>query len=128
MAHAKPSLGLDSEQLNDGYAQSEHCARVQPEYVAVFNSKRKLTQVSPSFCKLLGYTEEELLGRRYDDITVPRTNHIPMTLKMLVNNGYQFGIWVLAHRSGTKLFIRYETFARSDDLFEARMELLAAGA
>ena len=127
MAHAKPFLS-GTQEPDDGTASSDHSVRVQPEFVAVVNTKRKFVYVSPSFCKLLGYTQEELIGKRYDEFTVPRTNHIPMTWKMLVSSGYQFGIWALMHRSGTKLFVRYETFERNDGLFEARIQLLAAGA
>ena len=102
--------------------------RVQPDYVTVVNSRRKFVEVSPAFCKLLGYTEEELIGKTYDEITVPRTNDIPLVLEMFLKIGYMSGIWVLAHRSGTKLFVRYECVIRKDGLFESQMELLAAGA
>jgi PAS domain S-box-containing protein len=102
--------------------------RVQPDYVTVVNSRRKFVEVSPAFCKLLGYTEEELIGKTYDEITVPRTNDIPLILEMFLKIGYMSGIWVLAHRSGTKLFVRYESVIRKDGLFESQMELLAAGA
>jgi hypothetical protein len=76
----------------------------------------------------LGYTEEELLGKLYDEFTVPGTNHIPITWQLVLKTGYLFGIWVFAHKSGTKLFVRFEAFARPDGLYETHMELLAAGA
>jgi PAS domain S-box-containing protein len=106
----------------------DHSVRVQPEYVTVVNSRRRYVEVSPTFCKLLGYTQEELLGKTYDEITVPRTNNIPLVLEIFLKVGYMSGIWVLAHRSGTKLFVRYESVIRKDGLFESQMELLAAGA
>jgi PAS domain S-box-containing protein len=105
-----------------------HCTRVQPDYIAVVNHRRKFVEVSPSFCKLLGYTEEELLGRTYDEFTVPRTHHIPIMWGLLQKNRYMQGIWVFAHRTGTKLFVRYEVFDRDEEHFEAHMELLGAGA
>ena len=107
---------------------AEHCARVQPEYLAIFDERRKFVKVSPSFCKLLGHTEGELLGRPFEEFTVPHTNHIPILLQLLLNNGYLQGIWVFAHKSGTKLFVRYATIRRTDGLYEATMELIAAGA
>jgi PAS domain S-box-containing protein len=127
MNDAKSPFGVP-EYVGDAAVGADHSARVQPEYVAVFNRKRKFVEVSPSFCKLLGYSEDELIGQRYDEITARRTNHIPMTWKLLVSSGYQFGIWVLVNRTGTKLFVRYETFERDDGLFQTHMELLAAGA
>jgi PAS domain S-box-containing protein len=131
MADPKPApdnRAENSDLKTDSNIDPEHCTRVQPEYVAVFNTKRKFVEVSPSFSKLLGYSQEELIGRRYDEFTARRTNHIAMTWKLLVSSGCQFGIWVLVHRTGTKLFVRYETFERGDGLFQANMELLAAGA
>jgi PAS domain S-box-containing protein len=106
----------------------DHSMRVQPEYVTVVNSRRRYVEVSPTFCKLIGYSQEELVGKTYDEITVPRTNNIPLVLDMFLKVGYMSGIWVLAHRSGTKLFVRYESVIRKDGLFESQMELLAAGA
>ena len=96
-------------------------------YIAVFNDRRKFVEVSPSFCKLLGYAENEIIGRPFEDFTVPRTNNIPVLLHMLIQNGYLQGIWVFAHRSGTKLFVRYATVLRTDGLYEASIELIAAG-
>lgn len=107
---------------------SEHHTTVQPDYVTVVNQRRQFVEVSPAFCKLLGYSQEELVGRTYDELTVPRTNDIPIVLKLFLQAGYMHGIWVLAHRSGTKLFVRYESFIRADGLYESHLELIGAGA
>ena len=64
----------------------------------------------------------------YDDVTVPRKNHIPITWQLFMKIGYLFGIWVFAHRRGAKLFVRFEPFAGADGLYETHMELLGAGA
>jgi PAS domain-containing protein len=129
MADPKPFLvGTAAENQPDTRISSEQSVRVRPEYVTVVNSRRRFVQVSPSFCKLLGYTEDELIGKLYDDVTVPGTNHIPITWQLFMKTGYLFGIWVFAHKSKTKLFVRFEAFARADGLYESHMELLAAGA
>ena len=128
MAQLKPFLAGNHRDQNNSTPIRDHVVRVQPEYVTVVNSRRRYVEVCPAFCKLLGYTQEELLGKSYDDITVPRTNNIPQVLEMFLQVGYMSGIWVLAHRSGTKLFVRYESVIRKDGLFESQMELLAAGA
>src|ERR1700677_1761656 len=129
MADPKPFLvGTAAENQPDTRISSEQSVRVRPEYVTVVNSRRRFVQVSPSFCKLLGYTEDELIGKLYDDVTVPGTNHIPITWQLFMKTGYLFGIWVFAHKSKTKLFVRFEAFARADGLYETHMELLAAGA
>jgi PAS domain S-box-containing protein len=128
MAQLKPFLsGTLPAQIYSAPGR-DHSARVQPEFVTVVNSRRKFVEVSPAFCKLLGYSENELIGKAYDDITVPRTNNIPLVLEMFLQVGHMSGIWVLSHRGGTKLFVRYESILRQDGLFESQMELLAAGA
>jgi PAS domain S-box-containing protein len=127
MAHAHQSLESFSDHLSLKVS-SEHAASIQPEYVTVVNERRKFVEVSPAFCKLLGYTEEELIGKSYDAVTVPRTNHIPAVLQLFHRTGYMTGIWVFAHKTGTKLFVRYETFLRKDGLYETHLELLGAGA
>jgi PAS domain S-box-containing protein len=128
MAQLKPILTGTLFDRTYSTAVREHSVRVQPEYVTVVNSRRRYVEVSPTFCKLLGYTQDELLGKSYDEITVPGTNNIPLVLEMFLKVGYMSGIWVLSHRSGTKLFVRYESVIRKDGLFESQMELFAAGA
>src|SRR5215467_2502804 len=81
MAHPKPHLAFFPE---DPLAKisEEHCTRVQPQYISVVNAKQKFVEVSPSFCNLLGYSEEELLGRSFAEFTVPRTINIPIIWKL----------------------------------------------
>jgi len=50
---------------------------VEPQYVTVADSDRRYVEVSDSFCQLVGYQREELVGKRYDDLTAPNTNDIP---------------------------------------------------
>ena len=46
---------------------------VEPQYVTVVDSDRRYVEVSDSFCQLVGYQREELVGMRYDDLTAPNT-------------------------------------------------------
>jgi PAS domain-containing protein len=50
---------------------------VEPQYVTVVDSDRRYVEVSDSFCQLVGYQREVLIGKRYDDLTAPNTNDIP---------------------------------------------------
>ncbi len=124
----RPSVEDPFQDHTNSAPVRDHSARVRPEYVTVVNSKRRFVEVSPAFCKLLGYTQDELLGKAYDEVTVPGTNNIPHVLEMFLKAGHMSGIWVFAHRSGTKLFVRYESVIREDGLYESQMQLLAAGA
>jgi PAS domain S-box-containing protein len=103
-------------------------ADVLPEYTTVIDRNRKYIQVSDSFCKLLGYQRGELIGRKYDDVTAPRTNNIPTVYDLFMKSGYMHGIWILVHRSGTRILVRYESRLHPDGFIESQMELLGAGA
>jgi PAS domain S-box-containing protein len=103
-------------------------ANVASDYVVVVDSSRRYVEVSPSFCKLLGYSEEELIGKSYDHFTAPRTNDIPVVLDLFIRAGYMHGIWIFLHRTGAKIIVRYEAFIRPDGLYEGHMELIGAGA
>jgi len=101
---------------------------VRREYAAVVDRNRRYVQVSDSFCKLLGYQRDELIGKQYDDVTAPGTNDIPTVSNLLQREGYMHGIWVFAHRRCTRILVRYEAWVRRDGLIECNMDLLGAGA
>ena len=84
-------------------------------------------EVSDSFCQLVGYKREELLCKRYDELTAPNTNDIPCVNRMLVRLGYMHGLWMLMSREGTRILVRYEAWLRSDSLIESHMEVVGAG-
>jgi PAS domain S-box-containing protein len=129
MAHAI-SIGttLPEHRPTASKISPQHCWRVRPDYTAIVNERRRFVEISASFCNLLGSSEEEMLGRTFDEFTVPGTTHIPIFWQLILNNGYMQGIWVFSHRSGTKLFLRFEAFARADETYEIQMQLLGAGA
>jgi PAS domain S-box-containing protein len=127
MAHAKSVFSF-ADYLHTSTKSPAHSSRVEPDYVTVVNAKRKYVEVSPSFCKLLGYREDDLIGRSYDEFTAPKTSNIENILAIFQKVGYMEGIWVLVHRSGTKIFVRYQAFIRQDGLYESHMELIGAGA
>jgi PAS domain S-box-containing protein len=103
-------------------------AHVERDYTVVVDSERRYTDVSDSFCTLLGYEREELIGKKYDDFTAPRTNDIPVVLDLFLKSGYMHGIWVFVHRRGTKILVRYEGWVRPDGQYQGHMELLGTGA
>ncbi len=122
-----PAKPPDNDSATGTRGATYYNAHVLPDYVAV-EKNRKYIDVSNSFCKLLGYEREELIGRQYDSVTAPRTNDIPIVFDLLKKSGYMHGIWILTHRRGTRILVRYEARVRPDGLNEWHMELLGAGA
>ncbi len=82
--------------------------------------------MSDSFCQLVGYRREELIGKRYDEVTAPGTNDIPTIFRLFVNHGYMHGLWMLMHRNGTRVLVRYEAWVRYDCYIQSKMDLVSA--
>jgi PAS domain S-box-containing protein len=93
-------------------------------YTTLVDTDRNYVRVSDSFCKLLGYAEEELIGQKYDYVTASGTNDIPTVYGLFQKLGYMHGLWVLVHRTGTNILVRYEAWLRSDSYIESNMELV----
>jgi PAS domain S-box-containing protein len=101
-------------------------AHITPAYTIVVDQDRKYIEVSESFSKLVGYKVEELLGRRYDDLTAPNTTDIPTTHDLLSRFGYLHGLWMFVHRSGYRILVRYEAWLRPDTNVQANIEVVQA--
>jgi len=102
-------------------------SEVEPQYVTVVDGDRRYVEVSDSFCQLVGYQREELVGMRYDDLTAPNTNDIPTVFGLLQKLGYMHGLWLLVSREGTRILVRYESWLRPDSYIEGHMEVVGAG-
>ena len=100
---------------------------VKPQYVTVVDRDRRYVEVSDSFCQLVGYQREELVGKRYDDLTAPNTNDIPTVFGLFQKLGYMHGPWLLVNREGTRILVRYESWIRPDSYIEGHMEVVGAG-
>ena len=93
-------------------------------YTTVIDNDRKYVEVSDSFCELLGYNSEELIGKRYDEITAPKTCDIPAIFNLFERLGYMQGLWMLVHRTGQRILIRYESWLRADSFIESNIEVV----
>lgn len=98
--------------------------RVAPLYTNVVDNDRRFVGVSKSFCELLGYRSEELIGKKYDDITAPQTSDIPIIFRLFKRLGYMQGLWMLVHRTGERILIRYESWLRPDSFIESNIEVV----
>ena len=99
-------------------------AHVPPTYTTVVDQDRKYVHVSNNFSELVGYKIEELIGTQYDHLTVPNTADIPTTYTMFSKLGYMHGLWMLNHRTGHRILIRYEAWARPDKNIQSNIELV----
>ena len=132
---AKEQYELQSEsQENPGSASSRATeesfapeAIVAGDYRALIDLDRRYVYVSDAFCKLVGYTREELIGTRYDDLSAPGTNDLRTVFNLFCQLEYMHGLWMLLARGGNRILVRYESWLRPDLLIEAHMQLVPAG-
>lgn len=98
--------------------------RVEPKYVTVVDIDRRFVQVSDSFCQLVGYSREELIGKRYDDLTAPGNADIGSVYSLFAKTGYMHGLWLFVSREEKRILVRYESWLRPDAKIEGHMELV----
>jgi PAS domain S-box-containing protein len=101
--------------------------KVKPDYTTVVDSDRRYVEVSDSFCKLVGYQRQDLIGRRYDDLSAPNTNDISVVFDLFIRLRYMHGLWMLVSRNGARILVRYESWMRPDSLIQGNMEVIGAG-
>jgi PAS domain S-box-containing protein len=101
--------------------------RVAPQYVTVVDIDRRFVEVSDSFCQLMGYSREELIGKRYDDLTAPGTTDVSSVYSLFAKAGYMHGLWLFVSREGKRILVRYESWLRPDAKIEGHMELVELG-
>jgi PAS domain S-box-containing protein len=101
--------------------------KVKPDYTTVVDCDRRYVEVSDSFCKLVGYKREDLIGRPFDDLSAPNTTDIPVVFDLFIRLRYMHGLWMLVSRNGARILVRYESWLRPDSLIQGNMEVVGAG-
>ena len=88
----------------------------------------RYVEVSDEFCKLVGYSREELLRMKLEDLAAPCTADITTALNASKETGCAHGLWLLVSREGTRVLVRYQSRVRSADLLvQIELELIGAG-
>ena len=105
-------------------AEGQFGSHVAPEFTTVVGTDRRYIEVSDSFCQLLGYQRNELIGKTYDEVSASGTNDIPAVFRLFIKNGYMYGLWMLVHRRGTPILVKYESWVRPDCQIQSNMELV----
>jgi PAS domain S-box-containing protein len=81
--------------------------------IVVFDCERKYTFVSESFAVKLGYTADELIGKRIDDITADNSVDIDFVFNAFLALGEMDGLWLCNHRDGRKILFHYRAHRSS---------------
>ncbi len=98
-----PSVLLDRlrKLLQNGHRHPE----LQGHYVAFADSERRYVEVTEGFCTLLGYTRDELLTMKIDDVAASAP--VPELFADYVSKGEQKGSIVLRRKDGATIKVLY---------------------
>jgi PAS domain S-box-containing protein len=92
---------------------------LQSPYLVFADGNRRLIEVTEEVCGLLGYKREELLGKTVEEITAPDTAPVAELYDQFVQEGFQEGSYVLRHRSGRSIPMRYRAHVFPDGCMAA---------
>ncbi len=81
---------------------------VTPPAQVEVDSNRRYISVNDSACELLGYSRQELLSLRIDDVSFPTGAHVSPMYQQFVQDGKMQGIFALKRKSGEVLRIQFE--------------------
>ena len=87
----------------------------------------KFVEVSDLFCKIIGFSRDELLGMKHDSLIAPGTaDHLPPGSPHKLT-GCSQGLWLLTTHVGTRVLVHYESRTRTDHMVQSQMEIVGAG-
>jgi PAS domain-containing protein len=98
----------------DVYLLSHHHPEVEGAEFAVFtDSSRRYVDCTEGVCRLLGYERSELLVRTIDNVSF-HDDEVSKLFAEYLQRGRMDGEYVLRHKSGAPVPIRYRAFVFSD--------------
>lgn len=90
-------------------------------YVAFVSPARRYVGVTDGICRLLGYSQQELLSMKIDDVTAPELQPaVPATFEHYVQQGHLQGEYTLVAKDGRRIGILYEALVFPDGCMTAR--------
>src|SRR5258708_11386727 len=116
-------IGYESDNVPGGFRDITK-PDLTTAYTTVVDNNRQYVDVSQSFCDLVGYKREELIGMRYDHLTALNTGDIPAAYNLFTKLGRMQGLCVLLHRTGHRISLRYEDWVPADSYIESKIEFV----
>ena len=81
---------------------------INPPAIVEVDQDRRYINVNESACQLLGYSRDELLAMRIDDLSFPSGAHVDPMFENYLSEGAMHGIFALRHKNGQILWIRFQ--------------------
>lgn len=77
----------------------------------------RILSINPAPCRRLGYTVEEVLQKRMQDLIAPRARHLYSAfIQRLLQNGYDTGHMIVVTRTGEERVWEYHSTLRKNDV------------
>ena len=95
-----------------------------PTCTILVGKDNRYLEVSDGFCRLVGYTREELLSMKLESLAAPGTADLTAVFNPSKATGCADGLWLLVSREGTRILVRYESRLRIDSLMQTQLELI----
>ena len=87
---------------------------ITPPAILEVNKERKYVEANDSACALLGYSREELLNLRIDDVSYPSGAHVSPMFSHYREQGELKGRFAVQTKSGEVLWICYNADVKGD--------------
>ena len=89
------------------------------DFIVIVDRNRRYTEVTDAVCELLGYSREQLLGMRIDDISAPSGAHTGAMFANFVRDGKMHGWYILKDIRGNEVHVDYVAEALPGGRFRA---------
>jgi PAS domain S-box-containing protein len=113
--------------MSNAIQHHEPSPAAAPTCIILIGKDNGYLEVSDGFCRLLGYSREELLRMKLEDLAAPGTADITTTFNPSKDTGCAHGLWLLVSREGTRILVKYESRVRIDLSMQTQLELIGAG-
>lgn len=100
--------------------------RANVEFRIVLDLDGRFRDISEEFFELTGYKREQLLGKRIDEFTAPRTTDVPQHLGAVVHFGHFHCLWMFVVREGRAILVRTDWMLLPDLSMEVLCGLIPA--
>ncbi|ERR1700761_7887496 len=81
---------------------------IHPPAIVEVDEDRRYIDANEIACQLLGYSRDELLSMRIDDLSYPSGAHVTPMFENYLADGTMHGIFALRHKNGQVLWIRFQ--------------------
>ncbi len=95
---------------------------LEGDRVVFVDQDRRYVEATPKACELIGYEPTELIGKRIDDVSAPDSESVQKQFQRYVKEKEQEGVFVLKHKNGRTVPIRYRALVLPDGCMAAQWE------